>query len=110
MKRAVAEHWNPEEAYHRRDPTGAIYGHTNRLTTVRVQLKPNGHLANVALDLPSGLEFLDDVALQAFRDAQPFPNPPRQLIESDGFINFRFGFFFDLSGVSRPQLFKYNMN
>ena len=110
VKRQVEEHWHPAEVYRRRDPTGAIYGHTNRFTVVRVQLKPNGNLLNVALESPSGLEFLDDEAIQAFRAAQPFPNPPRGLIdEKEGLINFHFGFLFDLSGVSRPQLFKYNM-
>ena len=75
-----------------------------------MHLKPNGHLANVALESPSGLEFLDDEAIQAFRAAQPFPNPPRGLVDAnDGLIKFQFGFLFDLSGVSRPQLFKYNM-
>jgi TonB family protein len=76
---------------------------------IRVHLKPDGHLANVALESASGLEFLDDEAIQAFRAAQPFPNPPRALVENDGLIKFQFGFLFDLSGVSRPQLFKYNM-
>jgi len=109
VKRQVEEHWHPAEVYRRRDPTGAIYGHTNRLTLIRVHLKPDGHLANVALESASGLEFLDDEAIQAFRAAQPFPNPPRGLIEDDGLIKFQFGFLFDLSGVSRPQLFKYNM-
>lgn len=110
VKRQVEEHWHPAEVYRRRDPTGAIYGHTNRFTVVRVQLKPDGHLQNVILESPSGLEFLDDEAIQAFRAAQPFPNPPRGLIdEREGLINFHFGFLFDLSGVSRPQLFKYNM-
>lgn len=110
VKKQVQEHWHPDEVYRRRDPTGAIYGHENRLTMVRVQLKPDGHLANVALDSPCGLEFLDDEAIQAFREAQPFPNPPRGLIDAnDGLVNFQFGFLFDLSGVSRPMLFKYNM-
>jgi TonB family protein len=96
--------------YRRRDPSGAVYGRTNRLTVVRVQLKPDGKLANLALEQPSGIDFLDEEALQAFRAAQPFPNPPRQLVDtSDGLINFRFGFLFEISGVSKPTLFKYNM-
>jgi len=110
VKHQVQEHWHPDEVYRRRDPNGQIYGRTSRLTIVRVQLKPNGRLANVALESPSGLEFLDDEALQAFRAAQPFPNPPRQLVDAtDGLINFQFGFLFELSGVSKPLLFKYNM-
>jgi TonB family protein len=110
VKHQVEEHWHPAEVYRRRDPSGAIYGRTNRLTIVRVKLKPDGKLANLELEQPSGLEFLDDEALQAFREASPFPNPPHQLIEAgEGLINFRFGFLFELSGVSRPMLFKYNM-
>ena len=110
VKHQVQEHWHPDEVYSRRDPTRSIYGRTSRLTIVRVRLKPDGHLENVELESPSGLEFLDDEALQAFRAAQPFPNPPRQLVDaSDGLINFQFGFLFELSGVSKPMLFKYNM-
>ena len=110
VKRQVQEHWHPDDVYRRRDPSGSIYGKTNRLTIVRVQLNPSGKLANLALESPSGLEFLDDEALQAFRAAQPFPNPPNQLIDAnDGLINFQFGFLFEISGVSRPMLFKYNM-
>jgi len=110
VKHQVQEHWHPDEVYRSRDPNGSIYGRTSRLTIVRVKLRPNGNLANVELESPSGLEFLDDEALQAFRAAQPFPNPPRQLVDaSDGMINFQFGFLFELSGVSKPLLFKYNM-
>ena len=48
---------------------------------LRVQLKPDGTLANVALEQPSGVEFLDDEAIEAFKQAQPFPNPPLQLVD-----------------------------
>jgi TonB family protein len=108
VKRQVAEHWHPEEAYRRRDPTGAVYGRQNRYTELRIQLKPDGRLANVALAQPSGLEFLDDEAIEAFKEAQPFPNPPRQLVESSGLINFRFGFLFDLNGPPQMRWFRYN--
>jgi len=109
VKKQVQEQWRPDDVYRRRDPNGSIYGRTSRLTIVRVQLKPNGHLVGVDLEQPSGLEFLDDEAMRAFRAAQPFPNPPAQLVESDGTIRFQFGFLFELSGVSKPLLFKYNM-
>jgi TonB family protein len=107
VKRQVAEHWHPEEVYRQRDPTGMIYGRKNRYTALRIQLKPDGGLSNVAVEQPSGLDFLDDVAIEAFKDAAPFPNPPRQLIESNGFINFGFGFLFDLNGPPEMRWFKY---
>jgi TonB family protein len=108
VKRQVADHWHPEEAYRRGDPTGSVYGSKNRLTVLRVQLKPDGTLANVALEQPSGVEFLDDEAIEAFKQAQPFPNPPRQLVDEGGVISFRFGFLFELSGAPRMRLFRYN--
>jgi TonB family protein len=107
VKKQVADHWHPEEAYRRSDPTGSVYGSKNRLTVLRVQLKPDGTLANVALEQASGVEFLDDEAIEAFKQAQPFPNPPLQLVDQ-GTINFRFGFLFELSGAPRMRLFRYN--
>ncbi len=109
VKQQVRDHWKPGEAYRRRDPTGSIYGSKDRYTLLRVQLKPDGSLANVALETPSGVEFLDDEAIDAFKQAQPFPNPPKQLVEdSTGVINFKFGFFFELSGAPKMKVFRYN--
>jgi TonB family protein len=108
VKKQVSEHWHPEEAYRRRDPTGVIYGHQNRYTELRIQLKADGHLANVGVGLPSGLEFLDDEAITAFKEAQPFPNPPHQLLEHNGLITFHFGFLYDLNGPPQMRWFKYN--
>jgi len=109
VKKQVQEQWHPAEVYRRRDPTGAIYGHINRLTIVQVKLKPDGFLSKVFLQQPSGLDFLDDEALEAFKMAQPFPNPPKQLVEADGLIHFSFGFLFEVSDTPRMMLFKYNM-
>jgi TonB family protein len=107
VKRQVAEHWHPQEEYQQRDPTGEIYGHKNRYTFLRIQLKPDGRLSNVAIEQPSGLDFLDDTTIEAFKEAAPFPNPPHQMIESNGLINFGFGFLFDLNGPPEMRWFKY---
>lgn len=108
VKQQVRDKWHPGDEYHRRDPTGSIYGQKDRHTLLRVQLKPDGSLANVALETPSGVEFLDDEAIEAFKEAQPFPNPPKQLVNSDsGMIDFRFGFYFELSGAPNFKIFKY---
>jgi TonB family protein len=107
VKRQVAEHWHPQEMYRQRDPTGMIYGRKNRYTSLRIQLDPDGRLNHVAIEQPSGLDFLDDTAIEAFKEAAPFPNPPRQLVESNGLINFGFGFLFDLDGPAEMRWFKY---
>lgn len=107
VKRSVADHWHPDVAYRRRDPSGNIYGYRDRLTVVRVKLHPDGRLANLALERPCGVDFLDDEAMAAFRQAQPFPNPPKQLIDDSGLISFRFGFLFELSTGSSPRIIRY---
>jgi TonB family protein len=109
IKAQVREHWRPADVYRRRDPTGSIYGSKDRYTLLRVQLKPDGSLANVALETPSGVEFLDDEAIEAFKEAQPFPNPPSQLVDAgSGMIDFKFGFYFEIGGATRFKAFRYN--
>jgi TonB family protein len=108
VKSQVREHWRPVDVYRRRDPTGSIYGNKDRYTLLRVQLKPDGSLANLTLQTPSGVEFLDDEAMEAFKQAQPFPNPPPQLVDGgSGMIDFSFGFYLEISGAPRFKIFKY---
>lgn len=108
VKRAVADHWHPDQAYRRRNPQGNVYGFKDRLTVLRVELSPDGKLRDVFVEHPSGIDFLDDEAVRAFRDAQPFPNPPRQLVGESGMISFRFGFLFELSTSPSFRMFRYN--
>lgn len=110
MKRQVAQNWHPDTVYLRRDPTGKVYGTKNRVTVLEVSLRPNGSLAKVVVSQQSGVGFLDDEAISAFHKAQPFPNPPRGLVESSSeLITFSFGFHFQV-GSRRDtwNIFKYN--
>jgi hypothetical protein len=108
VKERVRDHWKPGEEYQRRDPTGRIYGAEDRYTLLQVALKADGSLAKVSVVHTCGLDFLDDTAVEAFKQAQPFLNPPRKLIEDGkGMISFAFGFFFEVSGAPRMKLFRY---
>lgn len=108
VKERVREHWKPAEEYQRRDPTGKIYGSEDRYTLLQVSLKADGSLANVSVAHTCGLDFLDETAVTAFKEAQPFINPPRKLLEAGkGTISFGFGFFFEVSGAPRLKLFRY---
>jgi TonB family protein len=107
VKEQIRQHWHAAQEYQKRDPTGAVYGGRTRFTLLRVQLKPDGTLVDVRLEQPSGVDFLDDVAVDAVKEAQPFPNPPQQLVES-GVISFRFGFVVDVSGETRLKVFRYS--
>jgi TonB family protein len=108
VKRAVAQNWHPAEVWSMRDPTGKIYGTKDRLTVLKVSLKPDGSLANVMIVQPCGVDFLDDEAVHAFKEAQPFPHPPGGLVDKDSnLITFRFGFQFNISDGSGWKIFRY---
>ena len=108
VKEKVRDHWKPADEYQRRDPTGRIYGAEDRYTLLKVSLKADGSLANVSIAHTCGLDFLDDTAVTAFKEAQPFLNPPKRLVEAgNGMVTFGFGFFFEVSGAPRLKLFRY---
>lgn len=108
VKERVRDHWKPADEYQRRDPTGKIYGAEDRYTLLQVSLKADGSLATVSVAHTCGLDFLDDTAVTAFKEAQPFINPPRKLVEAGhGTVSFGFGFFFEVSGAPRLKLFRY---
>ena len=105
VKEAVRRHWHPDRVYRQRDPTGRVYGVKDRYTVLRVTLDEGGHLRDLLTTKDSGLSFLDDEAVGAFRRAQPFPNPPSGMLDELGRVVFQFGFYFELS--SGRQRFKW---
>ena len=101
VKRAVERQWRPSDLYLRRDPTGQVYGVKDRYTVLRVELDRSGKVLSIITSRPSGLDFMDEEARRAFRDAQPFANPPLGLADADGKIRFEFGFYFEITGGKR---------
>ncbi|RME20485.1 MAG: energy transducer TonB [Deltaproteobacteria bacterium] len=107
IKRAVSRHWHPADVYLKHDPYGNIYGVKDRYTVVSVVLDKIGELKDVTVTRSCGVDFLDDEAVQAFQRAAPFPNPPKGLIEPDGFIRFQFGFYFEIGERPRIRAFRF---
>ncbi len=108
MKRQVAQEWHPDVVYVQHDPSGNIYGVKDRVTVLRVNLKPDGTIMTTNIVQSSGVFPLDDEAIAAFRRAQPFQNPPKDLVESDGQIHFTFAFIFELSGRTSTKVYRYH--
>lgn len=92
VKKSVALTWNPLGVLRARDPTGNVYAWKDRMTQVAVALREDGSIADVWVEKSSGVDFLDREAVAAFERAQPFPNPPRAMIDETGLIRFSFGF------------------
>jgi TonB family protein len=101
VKRAVAEHWHPDVDYRTRDPDGSVYGIADKYTVLQVTLNPDGSLREpVAIVKTCGVDFLDDDAIDAFRMAAPFPNPPQDLVDpTTHTITFKFGFLFEIDAT-----------
>ncbi len=110
VKRSVSQHWSPRvgEEYRRRDPYGNIYGVRDRRTLLDIWLDGQGELVDVEVAKSSGVQFFDDVAIQSFRDASPFPNPPAGLVEPDGRIYFQFGFYFMIGERPLMRAFQFS--
>jgi TonB family protein len=108
VKRAVWENWHADRVYSIRDPDGRIYGIKDRLTVLKVSLRADGSLANVIIEKPCGVDFLDDEAVSAFKKAQPFPNPPKGLVDEESkLITFRFGFTLEIQDRPSWKIVKY---
>jgi TonB family protein len=103
LKRQVAQNWDPASVWHRVDPTGAVNGFKTRVTEVRVSLSPRGELMKIVVTSPCGVNDLDDEAVRAFHDAQPFPNPPKELVSKDNLITFAFSFYFEIGSSSHTS-------
>jgi TonB family protein len=107
LKQAVGAHWDPGGRLHSRDPAGRRFGALDRLTVVDVTLRPDGSLYQIFVAQTSGLDFLDQEAVHAFEQAQPFMNPPAGLVR-DGYVHFAFGFKLSNDGTSGlPHMFRF---
>lgn len=64
----------------------------NKVTKLVIILNDVGTLVNVQVLAESGVLDLDAAAIEAFRAAAPFPNPPKGIIEPDGKVRIRWDF------------------
>ena len=61
-------------------------------TSLYVYLSPEGEIQDISVVKSSGVDSIDDLALYAFMQSAPFPNPPQGLVEEDGYIHIRQSF------------------
>ncbi len=91
----LAQHWEPlikKKIMHIFKQGRTIASTDDKITKVMIILDPKGTLIGVQVLGASGLRDLDDAAVEAFRAAAPFPNPPAGIVEKDGTIKIRWDF------------------
>lgn len=86
VKDQLRSHWNPRirqniQMLYAKDRK--IANQNVKATSVRVTLNKSGYLEKIELLKTSGFEELDVAAIEAFRAAAPFLNPPEGLLEKD---------------------------
>lgn len=86
VKDQLRSHWNPRirkniQVLYAKDRS--IANSNLKSTSIRVTLDKSGYLEKIELLKTSGYEELDIAAIQAFRSAAPFLNPPSGLLEKD---------------------------
>ncbi len=95
IKNQLAQYWEPKikEKVMRLFNQGRNIAATgDKITKIIITLDNRGILVKVQVLEQSGVKDLDDAAVEAFRAAAPFPNPPKGIADSDGMIKIRWDF------------------
>lgn len=95
IKQQIRQYWGPtvkEKVKIIYRQGRSIASTSDRVTQVVVILNEKGELEGVQIIGESGVKDLDDAAIEAFRAAAPFPNPPKGIVEQDGRIRIRWDF------------------
>lgn len=79
------------EAYDRRNLLQRI-GNKNWISKMTFFLSPEGRLQKIQVTQESGIPAFDQAAIGAFQEALIFPNPPQEMIKSDGLIHLQYSF------------------
>jgi len=100
MRRSIYPNWKPLEEYVKRDPELSMFPIRRWITDLEVVLDDRGYVKRLTVLRPSGLDFLDRAAVDAFQAGSPYLNPPTALVEN-GEIRFEQGFVIDMSRIKR---------
>jgi TonB family protein len=89
---SIAEHWDPNAEYEKRDPYLSVFPVQNRTTVFSLTLNAAGDIRSLEILQSSGLDFLDRELVRAIKAAAPFPNVPPSLVK-DGAVKLPNGAF-----------------
>ena len=88
----------------------SIASEKDHITRIVITLNKQGGLIRVQVVGESGIKDLDDAAIEAFRAAEPFPNPPKGIVEKDGTIKINWDFILEagLNSILKQQRYARN--
>jgi TonB family protein len=65
------------------------------VTKLNIAMDKRGEVTGIQIISSSGIPALDEAPKKAFWEMEPFPNPPLQLLEEDGYIRLVYEFHFE---------------
>ncbi|MCJ8276648.1 MAG: energy transducer TonB [Bdellovibrionales bacterium] len=95
IKRKLRQHWEPriKKKIVKIMRKGRKIASTNdKITRLVITLDKGGDLVRIQVRNASGYNDLDDAAIEAFRAAAPFPNPPKGIVSTEGEVQINWDF------------------
>lgn len=94
IKELLRQYWKPavENRMARMWAQGKTMREDELVTRLLILLDEGGTIRKISRVASSGLAEVDSAAVEAFERAAPFPNPPKGIIDSDGFVRIRWDF------------------
>lgn len=95
IKGKLRQHWEPriKEKIVKILRQGRKIASTNdKITRLVITLDQTGELVRIQVKGASGYNDLDDAAIEAFRAAAPFPNPPDGIVDGSGKVEINWDF------------------
>ena len=65
------------------------------VTKLNISMDKEGEITGIQILSSCGIQVIDEAPKKAFWESEPFPNPPTQLIEEDGYIRLVYEFHFE---------------
>lgn len=95
IKRKLRQHWEPrikEKIVKILRKGRRIASVNDKITRLVITLDQGGELVRIQVRNASGYNDLDDAAIEAFRAAAPFPNPPSGIVNGTGQVEINWDF------------------
>lgn len=94
IKELLRQYWKPavETRMARMWAQGKTVRNEELVTRLLILLDEEGTIKKISRVGSSGMPEVDSAAVEAFERAAPFPNPPKGIIDPDGFVRIRWDF------------------
>lgn len=105
IKELLRQYWKPnvERKMVKLYSGGKKIEESEVVTKLMVLLNPSGRVERVSRLTSSGFTDIDDAAVEAFQQAAPFPNPPKGIVDPDGFVRIHWDFILTVEAAPRIQ-------